>query len=60
MLYAIADAALALSPSGEVCVCLGESLTFTCQVSGPSWLEWMIQFEGSLSEPDVIQSYFHY
>ena len=57
MLYAIAVAALALSPSGEVCVCLGESLKFTCQVSGPSRLEWMIQFEGSLSEPDVIQSY---
>ena len=41
-------------------VCLGETLEFTCQVSGqpsPSRLVWMIQFEDSLSEPDVIQSY---
>ena len=49
-----------MSPSGEIYVCLGESLEFTCQVSdqsSSSRLEWMIHFEGSLSEPNVMQSY---
>ena len=54
------DAAPALSPSGEIHVCLGESLTFTCWVPHqPSLprIEWRVHFEESLSLSNVLQSY---
>ena len=42
---------MSLSPSGRVCICPGEQLLFTCQVSdsGHNYtqlqINWMIQFE---------------
>ena len=31
---------------------------FTCRVTFPHWLQWRVHFfDGSLSEPDVLQSY---
>ena len=56
------DATVSLSPSGELFICPEKPLTMSCEVSGhlilPSpRIEWMVSFEGSLSESGVFQTY---
>ena len=54
------DATVSLSPNGELLICPEKPLTLTCEVSGhlPSpRIEWMVSFEGSLSESGVFQTY---
>ena len=53
------DGTVSLSPSGKVCICPGEQLLFTCQVSGhnnKTKIDWLIQFEET-GLSNVAQSY---
>ena len=47
-----------LMPSGDVYTCQGDVQVFTClQFMQHARIEWLIHFERSLSESDVVQSY---